>query len=75
MRAKKDLLFEQYLLDGWICSCGEKYYDSEQAQRVLLQNKEEKEDFKDLRYFSERALKEIWDNKEDDIWKKYLKKN
>ena len=30
-------------------------------------------DFKDILKFSETSLKKIWDNKEDEIWKKYLK--
>jgi len=32
------------------------------------------EDFSDLLKFSEESLKEVWDNKEDDIWNTYLKK-
>ncbi len=32
-----------------------------------------KDDFKDILKFSEQSLKEIWDNKEDDIWEEYLK--
>jgi len=31
-----------------------------------------KDDFKDILKFSENSLKEVWDNKEDDIWNKYL---
>ena len=33
-----------------------------------------KDNFNDLLKFSERALKEVWDNKEDEIWRKYLEK-
>ena len=33
-----------------------------------------KDDFRDLLRFSEQALKDIWDNKQDDIWNTYLKK-
>ena len=33
-----------------------------------------KEDFKDIQKFSENSLKEVWNNKEDDIWNNYLKK-
>jgi AbrB family looped-hinge helix DNA binding protein len=32
-----------------------------------------KDDFKDILRFSEQSLKEVWDNKEDDIWNEYLK--
>lgn len=31
-----------------------------------------KDDFKDILKFSEKSLKEVWDNKEDEIWSKYL---
>lgn len=33
-----------------------------------------KDDFKDLLKFSEKSLKEVWNNKEDDVWNSYLKK-
>ena len=36
---KKNLSFNGYKLDGWKCSCGEIYYEPEQAQRILLINK------------------------------------
>ncbi len=47
--------------------------------KILLeksQNREQKikDDFKDILKFSEESLKEVWDNKSDDIWNKYLKK-
>lgn len=32
-----------------------------------------KDDFKDLIKFSEQALRDVWDNKQDDIWNTYLK--
>lgn len=32
-----------------------------------------KDDFKDLLKFSEESLKEVWDNKQDDIWNKSQK--
>jgi AbrB family looped-hinge helix DNA binding protein len=32
------------------------------------------DDMKDILKFNQFALKEIWDNKEDDIWASYLKK-
>ncbi|MCK5624303.1 AbrB/MazE/SpoVT family DNA-binding domain-containing protein [Candidatus Pacearchaeota archaeon] len=31
------------------------------------------EDFNDILKFSEKSLKEIWDNKEDNVWGEYLK--
>ncbi len=31
-----------------------------------------KDEFKDTAKFSENSLKQIWDNKEDEIWNKYL---
>ena len=33
-----------------------------------------KDDFKDILKFSEKSLKAVWDNKQDDIWETYLKK-
>ena len=38
--------FNEYAIDGWKCSCGEIYYDPEQAQRILLLNKLKKETIK-----------------------------
>ena len=32
-----------------------------------------KDDFKDILYFSEQSLKEVWDNSEDEIWNQYIK--
>ena len=32
------------------------------------------DDFKDILKFSERSLKEVWDNKSDDIWAEYLER-
>ncbi|MFH1210140.1 MAG: AbrB/MazE/SpoVT family DNA-binding domain-containing protein [archaeon] len=32
------------------------------------------DDFKDILKFSEKSLKEVWNNKEDNIWNQYLKK-
>lgn len=29
--------------------------------------------FEDVVRYSERSLEEIWDNKEDDVWNRYLK--
>ncbi len=33
------LKFQGYEIEGWKCGCGEKYYDPEQAQRILSLNK------------------------------------
>lgn len=33
-----------------------------------------KDNFKDIEKFNENSLKEVWDNKEDDIWSSYLRK-
>ncbi|MDP3728946.1 MAG: AbrB/MazE/SpoVT family DNA-binding domain-containing protein [bacterium] len=46
MSFKKGIPFNEYTINGWICSCGEKYYDSEQAQKVLLQNKFRKKELR-----------------------------
>jgi len=47
--------------------------------RILLEKAEKMsakitDDFKDLLKFSEKSLKSVWDNKQDDIWNSYLKK-
>ena len=39
MQYVKKIKFNKYKIDGWKCLCGEIYYDSEQAQRILLKNK------------------------------------
>ncbi len=31
-----------------------------------------KDEFKDTAKFSEKSLKEVWNNKDDEIWNKYL---
>ena len=31
------------------------------------------DDFKDILKFSEKSLKSIWDNEEDEIWNEYLR--
>ena len=43
MKYEEDINFNQYEIDGWRCSCGEIYYNSDQAQRILLLNKLRKE--------------------------------
>lgn len=39
MRYAEGLSFNKSRLDGWKCSCGEIYFNPEQAQAVLLLNK------------------------------------
>jgi len=43
MKFVKGIKFNEYKVDGWKCSCGEIYYDPEQAQKILLLNKLKKE--------------------------------
>ncbi|MBI2452460.1 AbrB/MazE/SpoVT family DNA-binding domain-containing protein [Candidatus Pacearchaeota archaeon] len=47
--------------------------------KILLEkagdvSKKIKDDFKDILKYNEDSLKEVWDNKEDDIWASYLRK-
>ena len=49
----------------------------ESSGRILLEKSEKvsakvKDDFKDLLKISEISLRKLWDNKEDEIWDKYL---
>ncbi len=37
------LRFQGYEISGWLCSCGEEYYDPIQAERILQLNKLKKE--------------------------------
>ncbi len=46
MKYVKGLRFNEYKIDGWKCNCGEIYYNPEQAQRILLLNKLQKEAIK-----------------------------
>ena len=39
MKYAKGLKFNEYKVDGWVCPCGEVYYNPEQAQKILLLNK------------------------------------
>lgn len=39
MVREKDMSFNSYKIDGWKCVCGEIYFESAQAQKVLLVNK------------------------------------
>ena len=34
--------FNRHTIEGWKCSCGEVYYEPEQAERILLFNKVKK---------------------------------
>jgi len=43
MKHVKRMQFNEYKIDGWKCSCGEVYFNPEQAQRILLLNKLKKE--------------------------------
>lgn len=38
MKIAAGLRFNDFLLDGWHCSCGEIYFNPEQAQKALLKN-------------------------------------
>ena len=35
-----------------------------------MKNTKLDDNFKDITKFSEKSLKEVWDNKEDEVWKK-----
>jgi hypothetical protein len=35
---KKLVKFEQYKIPGYQCDCGQKYYESKQAQEILINN-------------------------------------
>jgi hypothetical protein len=39
MKFVKAMDFNSHKIDGWKCSCGEIYYDSKQANNILLLNK------------------------------------
>ena len=43
MKYAKGMQFNEHVIDGWKCFCGEKYYEPEQAQKILLLNKLKKE--------------------------------
>ncbi len=38
----------------------------------IILKKINSDDFKDLLVHSEKSLKKVWDNKEDEIWSSYL---
>lgn len=39
MKHVRNIKFNEHTISGWKCSCGEIYYDPEDADRVLLLNK------------------------------------
>ncbi len=39
---KENLRFNQFNVDGWVCPCGEIYYNPEKAEKILLLNKLQK---------------------------------
>ena len=43
MKHVKGMKFNENKIDGWRCSCGEVYYNPEQAQKILLLNKLKKD--------------------------------
>jgi len=43
-------------------------------EKAQITEKRLKDDFKDILRFSEKSLKEVWNNKSDDIWNHYLKR-
>lgn len=43
----------------------------EKARKVA---EEIKDNFGDIKAFTEHSLKEVWDNSEDEIWSSYIKK-
>ena len=42
-------------------------------EKAQITEKRLKDDFKDILRFSEKSLKEVWNNKSDDVWNQYLK--
>ncbi len=46
MNYVKEIPFNNFKIDGYKCSCGEIYFDPEQAQKILLLNKLQKETVK-----------------------------
>ena len=43
-------------------------------EKAQITEKRLKDDFKDILRFSEKSLKEVWNNKSDDVWNQYLKR-
>jgi hypothetical protein len=46
MKYAKGMQFNGYSINGWKCSCGEIYYEPEQAEKILLLNKLKKQAIK-----------------------------
>ena len=46
MKLTKGIEFNKHKIDGWKCSCGEIYFNPEQAQKILLLNQLKKEAIK-----------------------------
>lgn len=46
MNYEKGLNFNEYVIDGWKCVCGEIYFNPEQVQKILLLNKLKKENIR-----------------------------
>jgi AbrB family looped-hinge helix DNA binding protein len=42
-------------------------------QKVRQVEQKLQDEFKDILKFSEMSLKEVWDNKSDEIWNRYLR--
>ena len=38
MKYVKGMIFNDFAIDGWKCSCSEIYYNPEQAQKILDAN-------------------------------------
>ncbi|MBU0958485.1 MAG: AbrB/MazE/SpoVT family DNA-binding domain-containing protein [Nanoarchaeota archaeon] len=58
---------------------GDEFFLFEVDGKILLEKtnriaQKVEDDFKDILQFNEDSLKEVWDNKEDDIWVDYLRK-
>ena len=43
-------------------------------EKAQITEKRLEDDFRDILKFSEKSLKEVWNNKSDDIWNHYLKR-
>jgi len=39
MKAVRGIPFNDFKVDGWKCACGKRYYDPDQAQKILVLNK------------------------------------
>ena len=43
-------------------------------EKAQITEKRLEDDFRDILKFSEKSLKEVWNNKSDDVWNQYLKR-